>query len=190
MGKVKVKNQWFGMMMALLLLPATGLADSGFYIGASAGGANIEATLGDISLPGLPTSFDEDETAYKLFAGYMIDMPFFFLAAEGGYIDLGKPTIAGLDREVSFDFTGLNLWAIGGVELGPVDVFAKLGYIDWDVKTSGLGQSFKDNGWDPGYGVGLSIGLGPVSVRGEYEFYDLNNADISMLSVGVVYLFD
>ncbi len=173
-----------------MLGPLTAWADSGFYVGGSAGGAAIEASIGDTGIPGIPSSFDEDETAYKLFAGYQFDMPFFFLAAEGGYVDLGKPTISVLETNVSFDFTGLNLWAIAGLELGPVDLFAKLGYIDWDVKASGLGQGIKDNGWDPGYGAGLSVGVGPISIRGEYEFYDLNNADVSMLSVGVVYLFD
>lgn len=189
--KIGATERYFCMLAWLLLLgpPAT-WADSGFYIGGSAGGATIEASIGDTGIPGIPSSLDEDDTAYKLFAGYQFDLPFFFLAAEGGYVDLGKPEISVLEQNLSFDFTGLSLWAIAGLEIGPVDLFAKLGYIDWDVKASGLGQGIKDNGWDPGYGAGLSIGVGPVSIRGEYELYDLNNADVSMLSVGVVYLFD
>ena len=52
------------------------------------------------------------------------------------------------------------------------------------------GQSLSDDGSDMGYGLGLSFGLGSVSVRGEYEVYDVEDADVSMLSLGVVYQFD
>ena len=38
--------------------------------------------------------------------------------------------------------------------------------------------------WDKGFG------LGSLSVRGEYEVYDVDDADVSMLSLGLVYQFD
>ena len=47
-----------------------------------------------------------------------------------------------------------------------------------------------DDGSDLGYGLGLSFGLGPLEVRGEYELYDIEDADVSMISVGFTYLFD
>ena len=36
----------------------------------------------------------------------------------------------------------------------------------------------------------VAVGLGPLSIRGEYEYFDAVNGDISMLSVGATYLFD
>ena len=74
--------------------------------------------------------------------------------------------------------------------LGPVDVFGKLGFTSWEVKLSALENRSKDDGYDVAIGAGVSVGLGPVSVRGEYEVYNIDRADVSMLSVGVVYLFD
>lgn len=190
MQPMLMKRLVFGVIPALFLTPWAALADSGFYIGGSAGGATVEADFGDTGIPGLPTSLDEDDTAYKFFAGYTFDLPVVYFAAEAGYVNFGEPEIDVLGSRITLDTTGFNLWGIAGVEVGPVDLFAKLGYIAWDVDASVLGERLSADGSDPGYGVGLSFGLGPVSIRGEYEVYDLDEADLSMLSVGVVFQFD
>lgn len=168
-------------------LPAAALADSGFYIGASAGGATISA---DPRIPSVPTSFDEDDSAYKIMGGYLFDMPFFFAAVEGAYVDFGSPEMKILDERLSFDTSGISVFGIAGIELGPVDLFGKLGGIAWDLKASGFGERYADDGFDFGVGAGIAVGLGPISIRGEYEYFDAVNGDLSMLSVGVTYLFD
>jgi hypothetical protein len=179
-----------GIACVLVMTPLAAAADSGFYVGGSAGGATLEANIGDTGIPGLPASLDEDDTAYKFFLGYTLDLPVVYFAAEAGYVDFGKPEINVLSEQITLDTTGFNMWGIAGIEAGPLDLFAKLGYIAWEVDVSGLDGRISDDGYDPGYGLGLSFGLGPVSVRGEYEVYDLDDADVSMLSVGVVYQFD
>jgi len=184
------KRAVLAIVSVLLAAPVAATADSEFYIGGSAGGATIEASLGDTGIPGLPASLDEDDTAYKLFLGYTFDLPVVYIAAEAGYVDFGKPEIPVLQREIGLDTTGFSLWGVAGIEVGPVDLFAKLGYIAWEVDASVFGERLSDDGNDPGYGLGLSVGLGPVSIRGEYEMYDLDGADLSMLSVGIVYQFD
>lgn len=184
------KKHVAGIACALVAMPLTAVADSGFYVGGSVGGAAIEANIGDTGIPGLPASLDEDDIAYKFFLGYTFDLPVVYFAAEAGYIDFGKPEIGVLSERITLDTTGFNMWGIAGIEAGPVDLFAKLGYISWEVDVSGLGAGLSEDGNDPAYGLGLSFGLGPVSVRGEYEVYDLDDADVSMLSVGVVYQFD
>ena len=190
MENKNIRKMVVGMLLASLFVPLVAAADSGFYVGASAGGATVEAELGDTGIPNFPASLDDDDLAYKLFAGYLFDLPFMFAAVEGGYTDFGKPGISALGEKLTFDTSGINLWGIAGIEIGPVDLFAKLGYINWDADISGLGARANDSGNDPGFGAGLSFGIGPVSVRGEYEVYKLDDADISMLSVGLVYLFD
>ena len=60
---------------ALAFAPLTATADSGFYVGGSVGGATIEVDFGDTGIPDFPTEIDEDDTAYKLFAGYKFDLP-------------------------------------------------------------------------------------------------------------------
>jgi hypothetical protein len=171
-----------------LALPAAALADSGFYIGASVGGATLDANLGNI--PGLPNDIDEDDTAFKGFVGYRLDLPSTFLGIEGGYVDLGEAELTVLDQSVSVDTSGVNLWGMAGLEAGPLEFFVKAGYIAWDIDYSALGETGSEDGSDLGYGVGMQFSVGPVYVRGEYEQYDADDADLSMVSVGISFLFD
>lgn len=172
------------------IAPFTVHADSGFYIGGSAGGATLEADLGDLSLPGLPSSIDEDDTAIKVFAGYNFDLPVVNFGIEGGYIDFGEPDIDVGSDVLLIDTTGINLWGIAAIGVGPVQVFGKLGYISWDVEADFLGEKAGDDGSDIGYGAGLRFNLGPVQIRGEYELYDIEETDIAMLSLGIAYQFN
>ena len=177
------------LLIALALLPVSALADSGFYIGGSFGNAGVD--LADVGV----SEFDEDDSAFKAFLGYRLDLPSVFVGIEGGYVDLGEPEVSEGAASASVDPTGLNLFGIAGLEAGPVDLFVKAGYIAWDVDVftdNGLGQieQFSDDGSDLGYGLGLAFGLGPVQIRGEYEMYDIEEADVTMISVGFSYLFD
>ena len=172
------------------LLPFSAMADTGFYIGGSAGGATIEADLGGVSIPGLPSSIDEDDTALKVFIGYKFELPVISLGIEGGYVDLGEPDINILGDELLIDVTGVNLWGIASLDLGLFDVFGKLGYISWDVEADYLGSRASDDGSDLGYGLGASFDIGPLEIRGEYEIYDLDDTDVSMLSLGLAYQFN
>ena len=120
------------LFAACAFFPLTANADSGFYIGGSLGGATIEADFGDTGIPGFPQDIDEDDTAYKVFAGYKFDLPVLDLGIEAGYVDFGAPEIDVLTEEVELEPSGVNLWGIAGIEAGPVDLFAKVGYISWD----------------------------------------------------------
>lgn len=178
-----------GAGLACLLIPGFAAADSGFYIGAGAGGATIEAELGDTGIPGVPTSFDEDDTATKIFAGYTFDLPFFDVALEAGYVDFGQPEIDILGDDLTVDTTGINAWGIATFNAGIIDLYGKLGLIAWEAEAALAGFDADDDGTDLGYGVGAAFGLGPLEVRGEYEVYDLDDTDVSMISVGVLYRF-
>ena len=182
--------------VAILFAPLAAFADSGFYIGGSIGGATLEADFGDPSIPEFPDDIDEDDTAYKIFGGYMFDLPVIDLGVEVGYVDFGKPEvdllapINGIDQ-IEFDPTGFNLWGIAGIEAGPIDLFAKLGYIFWDLeaRVPGFPGRASEDGSDIGYGIGAAFNLGSIQIRGEYELYDIEDADASMLSVGVAFRF-
>ncbi len=188
-------NLWSAVSAAVLLsFSFTANADGGFYVGGSAGGATFEADFDQGVFPELPASVDEDDTAFKLFAGYKLDLPVLTLGVEGGYVNLGEPEIPvtgipGL-TEFGIETTGINLWGTAGIEAGPLDIYAKLGYISWDAEFSveGIG-SVTDDGSDSAYGVGVAFGLGSLEVRGEYEVYDFDGTDVSMLSVGLAFYF-
>lgn len=194
--RLPIRLPLIALSAALAFVPLTATADSGFYVGGSVGGATIEVDFGDTGIPDFPTEIDEDDTAYKLFAGYKFDLPGIDLGIEGGYVDFGKPDfgveVADVAVDVELDPTGFNLWGIAGIEAGPIDLFAKLGYIFWDLEASVPGTSLNesDDGSDIGYGVGVGFGLGPLQLRGEYEVYDIDDADLSMVSLGIAYQFN
>ena len=190
MDRTSMTTTLGAMAACLLIAPPAVLAESGFYIGGSAGGANIEADLDGVTIPGLPSSIDEDDTAIKLFAGYNFDLPTIDLAVEAGYVDFGEPDIDISGDTLLVDTKGINVWGIAALDVGPVAVFGKVGMISWDVEASFQDSGADDDGTDLGYGLGLRFGLGPVDIRGEYELYDLDDTDLTMLSLGVSYMFD
>ena len=177
------------LVLALAFAPAAANADGGFYIGAAFGGATVEADFDVEEFPELPSSIDEDDSANKFFAGYMFDLPAVDIGIEGGYVNFGEAEVDTELGEFTLEPSGINLWGIVSLDAGLIDIYGKLGYIMWDADLSLDDLSESDDGSDLGYGVGLSFGLGAVDIRGEYEVYDIEDADVSMLSLGIVYRF-
>ncbi len=174
-------------LASLALFPVPALADSGFYIGAAAGGATQDIELGG------PPEIEEDDTALKVFGGYKFDMSVVDLSVELGYVDFGEAEISATAGEVVFDPTGISFWGVAGYELGAVDLFAKLGVFAWDLETTTFAGRVNDDGTDFALGLGAGFDIGKVQIRGEYEVYDTSNADVSMLSIlslGVIYSFN
>lgn len=150
-------------------------ADSGLYIGAGVGDASVK-----------DTNFDESDSAYKIFGGYNIGfIPLVDFAVEASYVDFGKPSSSAGSVEVS----GLNAFGLAGLSFGPFGVFAKAGAISWDSDSTLGGTSSSKSGTDPAYGLGARFALGSLSVRAEYEVYDLDSTDLDMVSVSGVFTF-
>lgn len=176
------------LAVSLLALSGTAYAgsDSGVYVGASVGSAQLnyqedDPDFGDID-------FDDDDTAYKIFAGYNFGLiPLVDLAVEGAYVDFGNFSgdVGGVGGN-DLDVTGWTGAGLVGFKLGPVGIFGKAGAIKWDSDSDVFGG---DDGTDPLYGAGARITLFSFQVRAEYERYDLDNVDIDYFSVGAAYTF-
>lgn len=175
------------LAFSFLAVHGTALAgsDSGLYVGASVGQAQLDYTddfpdFGSVD-------FDDEDTGYKLFGGYNLGLiPLVDLAVEGAYVDFGNfnGSIGGVGSGLKVDgWTGAGLV---GVKLGPVGLFGKAGVINWDGAFDGLSD---DDGTDPLYGVGARITLFSLQVRAEYERYDLDNIDIDYFSLGAAFTF-
>ena len=149
-------------------------ADSGFYVGGSVGDASVKIDDSD---------FDESDAAYKIFGGYNIGfIPLVDFAVEGSYVDFGS---AG-SNVGNVDITGWDAFGLAGLSFGPFGIFAKAGAIAWDADTS-IGGG--DSGTDPAYGLGARFAIGSFAIRAEYEVFDLDGADLEMVSVGGSYTF-
>jgi len=160
--------------------------DNGIYLGAGIGQGGVQF---EDRIEGENFDFDASDTAYKLIAGWrFLD----WLSVEANYVDLGTADdrIDGVDFEA--DVSGFSLAALGFLPIGPVDVFAKLGAINWDADLSapGTGLSSSDDGTDLMYGAGVQFRVWSLSFRGEYEIFDVADADtVDMISLGVTWTF-
>ena len=182
-------------VLAVMPLDAARAADTGFYLGGSIGQASIELEGSvDLDVP----DFDENDFAWKIFGGYNVGLGPIDLGVEGGYVDFGSPSQAfpvPVLLNVDVELTGFNVWGIAGLDLGLIDVFGKLGAIAWDGEAianisdfGSLGED--DSGTDLGYGIGARVNLGSLSIRGEWERYDIDNVEqVDMFSVGLSFSF-
>ncbi|HEY4368193.1 MAG TPA: outer membrane beta-barrel protein [Steroidobacteraceae bacterium] len=176
---MRKKRNGFLLLTGLLGFAATaGAADNGFYLGASIGQSNVKIDEGLAPVDG-------DDTGYKLIAGIR---PLDWLAVEATYVDFGKVK----DGAAVSENDGLAAYVVGFLPVGPVDVFAKGGLVksDASVKLSGIGKTFNSDGTDFAYGIGAQFRLLSLSLRAEYEVFDVKDVkDLNMLSVGVTYTF-
>jgi opacity protein-like surface antigen len=168
-------------LFALPVLPAVA-ADNGFYLGASVGQANLK--IDDLTNNTFEDDdFDADDLAFKLIAGIR---PLDWLGVEAAYVNFGEPEDTVLGQKLKADGDGISAFAVGFLATGPVDLFAKVGLISWDSKISG---SFDDDGTDLAYGAGAQFRVLGLSIRAEYEKFDISDVDLDMVSVGVTYTF-
>jgi hypothetical protein len=157
--------------------------DNGIYLGASIGQGGVQA---DGVYDG--SNFDASSTGYKLIGGWrFID----WLSVEANYLDLGTGDDKIEGVKVQSDVSGASLSAVGFLPVGPVDLFVRVGAVNWnaDLDVSGFSGKLSDDGTDLTYGIGAQFRVWSLSVRGEYEIFDVEGADVDMISVGVTWTF-
>ena len=154
---------------------------SGFYVGAGAGQFN--AHIDDVSdVDATVDEWDEDDTAYKVFAGYRLNR---FLAFELDYVNLGEPSgnvVPGFNVDSSVD--GFAPYVVGTLPLGPYfELYGRAGYYFYDA-TRGVTDTldnrveFDEESEDFVYGAGVGANIGEkFNLRFEYEKYDIEGLD-------------
>jgi outer membrane immunogenic protein len=177
--------------LAVLSLSPAAFAESGPFLGASVGTATVSADLADPIDPGFADiNFDEDDFAWKVYGGYAWDLPILDLGVELGYFDLGSPSADVLGDAVGISVSGYSAFALAGVNLGPVGLFIKGGMASWDADLLIADLRGSESGSDPAYGVGLRLTFGSLEVRGEYEIFDIADADdVYMATLGLAWRF-
>ena len=166
-----------GLFLAIGATPILA-ADNGIYIGASVGQSGVQ----DDSI-----GFDASATGFKGIIGWrFLD----WLAVEGNYVDFGSGDDRVLGEKVEVSADGLSLSAVGFLPVGPVDLFARAGLVDWsgDVRSPNFERASAD-GTEFTYGAGVQFRVWSLSLRAEYERFDLDGTDADMLSVGVTWTF-
>lgn len=155
-------------------------ADNGIYLGVSVGQAGL-----DIDNISGAADFKGKDTGYKFIAGIR---PLDWLAVEASYVNFGKPDDTVLSQQLKAEGDGISAFAVGFLPVGPFDVFAKAGLLTWDTKVAT--RSFDRDGTDFAYGAGVQFRLLSLSIRAEYEKFNVDEVDdLDMVSIGVTYTF-
>ncbi len=167
--------------------------DSGFYIGGGVGQFNLD--IDDIDETDEAVQrLDDDDTSWKLFAGYRLNP---WLSFEAAYVDFGGPSdtadASGSSGDYQVELSGFAPYVIGTLPLGPVELFAKAGYYFYDVDISAdfddLGDDvFNSSSSEEDFLYGAGIGMTffeHLHARLEYEVIDsdvVDDADALWLS--------
>lgn len=198
--------------MKIRTLAAAALAATGFFFatqclaqpygGFSVGQADVDESMVIPALIDPGGNVDGKDGAFKLFGGYQFNRN---VALEAAFVDLGDvsysgnftgtPPLTGPVTGGRVQNSGLNLSAVGVLPLGQKFVlFAKAGMFLWyseatDV-TGGLATFSEEDGSDLSLGLGASVALGQrVSLRAEWERFDMSGVDVDLVTVGVAFRF-
>lgn len=174
-----------------------------FYAGASIGDATLETSD---SIDGQDFDFEASDTAFKVFGGYMFND---YFGVEVAYYDGGDQDdrfgfdggeFGRLTAGIEASLSGFSAQGVAQYPVGPVDLFAKVGVLAWDLEADLeiwdsqndriFSEDVGDDGADMIYGVGARYNFGQWGVRAEYEIIDAGDIDdANVWSVGVEYSF-
>jgi hypothetical protein len=167
-------------VIALLLLPA-GAAfaqTTGFYFGGDVGNSTEhfnDSTFG----------VNADNSGYKVALGFR---PLPVIAGEIDYVGFGRAS-GGIDFA---DTYGVSASALAYLPIPVVDVYGRLGVMDWRTDASCNACfpafSFHRTGADLTYGVGAGAHWGALAARLEYERFQVTGAStMELATIGITY---
>ncbi|MEM6673393.1 MAG: hypothetical protein AAF726_11160, partial [Planctomycetota bacterium] len=94
---------------------------------------------------------------------------------------------------VQLDASGINLWSVAGVNIGPFSVYAKIGGIYWNIDGEARGatvETFDEDGFDLATGFGVRVEFKSLEIRAEAENYDIEDTRTAqMVSLGLGWTF-
>ena len=160
---------------AVLVLGGLGVqplhAAEGLYLGAGAGVAGIKDNVNT-------DTFDENDAAYKAFIGWRFKAaPILDFAIEATYTDFGKPSQTLSGQRVENKLHGTSFAGLLMFPLGPIDLYGKLGALNWSQDRTVGGTTTSNSGTDSFYGLGGGLNLGPFGLRAEYERFQIKDVD-------------
>lgn len=159
------------MASAVGLSPLAAQAASGMYLGIGGGVAENR-------------EIDDSDTAVKAIAGFDFNETF---GVEGQYVTFGETVGPGFRSEA-------DTVAIEGVVNLPFTprfgVFGKGGVHYATLESTVLGVNRSDNETDATYGAGVKFDFTDyLGVRGEWERFEIENADTDVVSASLMFRF-
>jgi opacity protein-like surface antigen len=125
------------------------------------------------------------DDAWKILAGYRFS-PYF--SVEGDYVDFGHPSDtfsgSGSDGNYKLRVTGFAPYLVGTIPAGPIELFAKAGYLYYDSRldvnlnspgTEVIESSHSRSSFVYGGGVGVTL-IDHLNVNAEFDGIRIENA--------------
>ena len=174
----------FFIILLMTLLSATA-ALAGPYVGIGIGSASYKADL--TSLGG--GNIDDNGTGTKLYGGYGFNK---YFAAEAAIYNFAEASVGavevspGVFASGSVSMKGVGAYAVGMYPVSKkVNLMAKLGVLSWDADLQANTDTATNDGTDIAYALAVSYGFTKeLLVTAEWESFDSDNPELSMLSLG------
>lgn len=174
------------VVIMFVALPATALADSGFFISGSIGSSTFEDDIDGLAV-------DTDTTAYRLTAGFQVGDYFGF---EGGYHSFGsyreRFDFGGTVTDLRLDADGWTLGLVGGIPVSETfSLFARGGAFFWDAdaRVDDVIVSFPED-TDYYYGGGADFRVTDrLSLLGDWTRYEFESSHSDVISIGMKFVF-
>jgi OOP family OmpA-OmpF porin len=176
------------VLSASLAWTSTAAADP--YIGFGVGTAYYKADL--TALGG--GELDEDGTGTKLYGGYNFNK---YFAAEASVYNFAEASVGALETSpgnfvsAAVSMKGIGAYAVGMYPVSKnVNLIAKLGVLSWDADLRVNTTEATNDGNDAAYALAATYAFTrEVLVAAEWESFNSDNPELSMLSLGFKFIF-
>lgn len=156
--------------LALAAAPALAADENnheGFYLGVGLG--DFSTQIENVhNVDNVDLDFNSDEDATKVFAGWRFNR---FFAVQLDQYDFQRSNLAINLLDVSTNTKGTAASIMGTLPIGPVELFARMGEIWYDVNVDVEGRREIDSsGNDPVYSAGIGFTVAKrLDLKAEYE---------------------
>jgi OOP family OmpA-OmpF porin len=165
------------LVVLVLLIGMSTAAHAEFYLGAAYMNTSAEVQASE--------KFSTDEGGWKFLAGYNFLK---FLGVEAAYRDMGSLSDSENGVQFDADLKSVDVSARGILPLGIFRPFVKAGYANLDTEFSIDDVKDSDTNWELLYGIGLDLNISKISLRAEYERFDVDD-DLDTISLGAYFRF-
>lgn len=177
-------------LIVLVSALLTSVATAEPYVGIGVGNAYYEADLSALG----GGDFKDNGTATKLYGGYSFSK---YFAAEATIYNFAEASVGALEvspgnfATAKVSMTGIGAYAVGMYPLSKkVNLMAKLGVLDWDADLTVNNTPGQNSGTDAAYGVAASYAFTKALLATfEWEYYNTDNPELTMLSLGFRFVF-
>jgi OOP family OmpA-OmpF porin len=172
-------------LMAAAVTPLDTVAEP--YVGIGIGSASYKVKLNALG----GGDFDDDGTGTKLYGGYAFNQ---YFAAEASVYNFAEASAGAIETSpgsgtfvsAAASMKGVGAYAVGMYPVSKsVNLIAKLGMLNWDADLSVNNNSATNDGTDTAYALAVSYAFSKeFLVNAEWESFNTDNPEVSMLSLG------